>query len=57
MLRKNMVFAREWPQRMAARFSPAAEQKAELSFHINPVIRVSCEMDSAIDFFGAEKAA
>ena len=57
MLRKSMVSAREWPPRMVARFLPVVEQKAELSFHTNPVNRVNCEMNSAIDFYGAEAAA
>ena len=50
MLRKSMVSAREWPPRMVARFLPVVEQKAELSFHIDLVINMYCEVGLAIDF-------
>lgn len=57
MLRRSMVSAREWLQRMAARFWPVAEQKAELSSHIDPKIKMYFEVGFAIYSIRAEASA
>ena len=57
MLRRSMVSVREWLQRMAARFWPVAEQKAELNSHIDPVIKMYCKVGFAIDSIRAEASA
>ena len=57
MLRRSMVSARECLQRMAARFSHVAEQKAELNSHIDPVIKMYCKVGFAIDSIRAEASA
>ena len=57
MLRRSMVFAREWLPRVAARFSPVAEQKAELNFHIDPVTKMYCKVGFAINSKRAEASA
>ena len=57
MLRRSMVSARECQQRMAVRFSHVAEQKAELSSHIDPKINMYSKVGFAIYSIRAEASA